>query len=79
MHTYVNVLHVHHTTEIQYASKKSCQYRLPFDRSVQMAFCQNGTVTSKNGSHRLSVPFTVHRSPLGVVVQMLEQASALTR
>ena len=35
---------------IQYASKKSCQYRLPFDRSVQTAFYQNGTVTSENGT-----------------------------
>ena len=69
--THLQCKYVH----VQYASKKSCQYRLPFDRSVQTAFCQNGTVTSKNGSHRLSVPFTVGRCRSDA----REQARALTR
>ena len=51
---------------IQYASKKSCQYRLPFDRSVQTAK-RNGDFRKRNGyrSHRLSVPFTVGRCRSG--------------
>ena len=66
------------TAYIQYASKKSCQYRLPFYRSVQTAFYQNGTVTSENGTV-IEVTVCPFRSPLGVVVQTLEPASALIR
>ena len=46
---------VHTNVHVRYASQKSC---LPFDLSIQTAFCQT---QNGNRSHRLSVPFIVGR------------------
>ena len=51
-------VHVHVHVHVQYASKKSCQYRLPFHR-FQFRFPRRSVLPFYRSVHR----FTVHRLP----------------